>query len=68
MNIEEGNKKIAITICSGICVGEELLKHDPEIKGIETLVGYDTIEKTREEQQHDVRMNNIIAEEDEPII
>lgn len=68
MNIEEGNKRIAITICSGICVGEELLKHNPEIKGIETLVGYDTIEKVKEEQELDIKGKKVISEEDEPII
>ncbi|MDO4282104.1 MAG: hypothetical protein Q4D02_00540 [Clostridia bacterium] len=73
MNIEEGNKRIAITVCSGVCDGGELLKHDPEITGIETLVGYSTIQKVREEQQVGAidmikRDEKVLAEEDEPII
>lgn len=70
----ENKNKIAITICSGLCLGEELLRHDPQISGLETLVGYSTIEKVREERETNnisTISNNssrVIDEEDEPIV
>lgn len=70
MNKEIENK-IAITICSGVCLGEELLRHDPQISGLETLVGYSTIEKVIEEKNLSTISNNsnkVLEEEDEPIV
>jgi len=68
---EEIKNKIAITICSGVCLGDELLRHDPQISGLETLVGYSTIERIREEKDISTISNNssrVIEEEDEPIV
>lgn len=67
----ENKNKIAITICSGVCLGEELLRHDPQISGLETLVGYSAIEKVREEKDLSAMSSDskrVIEEEDEPIV
>lgn len=60
-NDSKMNERIAVTVCSGICLGESLIKGVLDMNGKEVLVG--TISKEREKDK-----NKNLVGEDEPII
>lgn len=58
-NDSKMNERIAVTICSGVCLGESLIKGILDMNGKEVPVGI--ISKEREK-------NKNLVGEDEPII